>query len=65
LEIRKHFFSERVVMQWHGLPRDVVGSPSLEVFRNCVDAPLRDVVSERGGDGLTCGIDDLGGLFQP
>ena len=52
-------------MQWHGLPRDVVGSPSLEVFRNCVDTPPRDVVSEHGGDGLTCGIDDLGGLFQP
>ena len=30
----------------------VVGSPSLEVFQNCGDVALRDVVSGHGGDGL-------------
>ena len=34
------------------LPREVVGSPSLEVFQNRGDVALRDVVSGHGGVGL-------------
>ena len=40
-------------------------SPSLEVFRSHTDVALRHVVSGYGGDGLTVGLDDLSGLFQP
>ena len=47
------------------LPREVVQSPSLEVFKNHVDMALRDVVSGHGGGGLVVGLDDLRGLFQP
>ena len=65
LGIRKHFFSARVVLQWHRLPREVVESPSLEVFQSRVDVALRDVVSGHGGDGLTVGLDGLRGLLQP
>ena len=46
------------------LPREAMGSPSLEVFQNRVDVALRDVVSGHGGDGLAAGLDDLSGLFQ-
>ena len=39
-------------MHWHRLSREMVGSPSLEVFKNCGDVALRYVVSGHGGDEL-------------
>jgi len=65
LDIRRNFFSRRVVMQWLRLPREVEGSPSLEAFKNRVYMALRDIGSGHGGGRLMAGLDDLRGLFQP
>ena len=44
LDIRKKFFTLRVVKHWHRLPRVVVDAPSLEVFETRLDGALSSLV---------------------
>jgi len=44
LDIRKKFFTVRVVRHWHRLPREAVAAPSLAVFKARLDEALSTLV---------------------
>ncbi|KFQ19754.1 hypothetical protein N332_14916, partial [Mesitornis unicolor] len=44
LDIRKQFFTVRVVRHWHRLPREAVDAPSLAVFKARLDRALGSLV---------------------
>ena len=44
LDIRRMFFTQRVVMLWKRLPRDVVDAPSLDAFKARLDVALVSLV---------------------
>ena len=40
LDIRRKFFTQRVVTRWNRLPEEVVDAPSLEAFKARLDVAL-------------------------
>ncbi|KFR11772.1 hypothetical protein N306_06625, partial [Opisthocomus hoazin] len=44
LDIRKKFFTMRVVKHWNRLPREAVDVPSLEAFKVRLDGALSNLV---------------------
>ncbi|KFQ14769.1 hypothetical protein N330_11860, partial [Leptosomus discolor] len=44
LDIRKKFFTVRVVRHWHRLPRETVDASSLEMFKARLDGALSNLV---------------------
>ncbi|KFZ52682.1 hypothetical protein N338_02366, partial [Podiceps cristatus] len=44
LDIRKKFFTMRVVRHWNGLPREAVDAPSLETFKPRLDGALSSLI---------------------
>ncbi|KFW71161.1 hypothetical protein AS28_13215, partial [Pygoscelis adeliae] len=43
-DVRKKFFTMRVVRHWNRLPREAVDAPSLEVFKARLDGALSNLV---------------------
>ncbi|KFQ03609.1 hypothetical protein N330_12231, partial [Leptosomus discolor] len=44
LDIRKKFFTIRVVKHWNRLPREVMEAPSLETFKIRLDGALGNLI---------------------
>jgi len=67
LDIRKKFFTQRVVIHWNRLPKEVVDAPSLEAVEARLDVALGSLVwwlvTLHIAGGLK--LDDHCGPFQP
>ena len=44
LYLRKNLFTEKVVRHWNRLPRELMESPSLDLFKKSVEITLQDMV---------------------
>ena len=67
LDIRRKFFTQRVVTQWNRLPKEAVDAPSLKAFKARLDVALGSLVWWLATLHIAGGLelDDHCGSFQP
>jgi len=67
LDIRKKFFTRRVVRPWPRLPREAVAAPSLAVFKARLDGALSTLGWRKGSLPMAGGWSwmSFNGAFQP
>ena len=67
MDIRKKFFTQRVVTHRNRLPKEVGDAPSLEAFKARLDVALGSLVCSLATLHIAGGLklDDLCGPFQP
>ena len=46
LNVRKYYFSQRIVNSWNSLPKSVVEAPSVNSFKNRLDKYFTDMDSQ-------------------
>ena len=44
MDVRKKFFTQRVMTHWNGLPKEAVDAPSLEAFKARLDEALGSLI---------------------
>ena len=67
LDIRRKFFTLRVVMHWNKLSKEAVDAPSLDAFKARLDVALGSLVWWLAAMHIVGGLklNDLCGPFQP
>ena len=67
LDIRRKFFTQRVVTHWNRLPKEAVDAPSLEAFKARLDVALGSLVCWLATLPMAGGLklDDHCGPFKP
>jgi len=67
LDIRRKFFTQRVVTHWNRLPKEAVDAPSLEAFKARLDVALGSLVWWLVALHIAGGLktDEHRGPFQP
>ena len=67
MDIRRKFFTQRVVMHWNRLPKEVVDAPSVQAFKARLDVALGSLVCWLATLHIAGGLklDEHCGPFQP
>ena len=67
IDIRRKFFTQRVMTHWNRLPKEVVDAPSLEAFKARLDVALGSLVWWLATLHIAGGLklNDHCGPFQP